>query len=187
MFRNVVSVKRVRDTVSGHISLSAYEQVATSRFMCKDHQKQCSKTPKQNTTSISISSVASVASTVSAAVVAAGIATTAASTTAAALAAALGTGGGARVLALRPPLVGDEDEQVVQPRGQRCDRDRVRTRSGQLPVLPPPSLIGYPRLLPWPCRLPPCLLQSQPEAAEGVEESAKERRERGANGLDAVS
>ena len=42
-----VSVKqRVRDTVSGHISLSAYEQVATSRFMCKDHQKQPDVTRK---------------------------------------------------------------------------------------------------------------------------------------------
>ena len=34
------------DTVSGHISLSAYEQVATSRFMCKDHQKQPDETRK---------------------------------------------------------------------------------------------------------------------------------------------
>ena len=42
-----VSVKqRVRDNVSGHISLSAYEQVATSRFMCKDHQKQPDVTRK---------------------------------------------------------------------------------------------------------------------------------------------
>jgi hypothetical protein len=46
-FQKRVSVKqRVRDTVSGHISLSAYEQVATSRFMCKDHQKQPDVTRK---------------------------------------------------------------------------------------------------------------------------------------------
>ena len=32
--------------MSGHISLSAYEQVATSRFMCKDHQKQPDVTRK---------------------------------------------------------------------------------------------------------------------------------------------
>ena len=46
-YQKRVSVKqRVRDTVSGHISLSAYEQVATSRFMCKDHQKQPDVTRK---------------------------------------------------------------------------------------------------------------------------------------------
>ena len=32
--------------MSGHISLSAYEQVATSRFMWKDHQKQPGVTRK---------------------------------------------------------------------------------------------------------------------------------------------